>query len=103
MEYRTKSLNCHSCGAGLIKKVESNTCKCRYCGNSNLILDDGSTAIFPEDPIKKAESKKDKVPFWFILVLSIGVVVIPLFFLNFTRKREKEKRVYQKGGKVECV
>ena len=99
MEYKTKSLNCHSCGAGLIKKIESNTCKCNYCKNTNLILDDGSTNIIElieEEPKQKTEKK---LPIWIYLLIPF-VCLVPMLIV-FWKKGIKEKRVFEKDGEIE--
>jgi hypothetical protein len=58
---KTKSLNCESCGGGLtINMSNGKTSDCQYCGNTNMILEDGKTKVI-EKPIGVPTPKDDKV------------------------------------------
>ena len=98
MGYKFKSLNCYSCGAGLIKKIDSNTCQCSYCKNTNLILEDGSTKII--DLIKEEQKQKTekKLPIWIYLLIPF-VCLVPMLII-FWRKDTKEKRVFEKDREI---
>ena len=103
MEYKIKSLNCNSCGASLIKKINSNLCKCRYCGNSNIILEDGTTKIHFDEITKESSVTKKEQPvlnIWIIALLGFVSVFLMGYFLH-KRHKQKDKKVYEKGGKTQ--
>lgn len=97
MKYNTKSLNCYSCGAGLIKKIESNSCKCSYCKNTNIILEDGSTKII-EEVERKPKANKKEIPFWVYVLIPFCII----FFMKISsyKKNEKEKRILDKNRNI---
>lgn len=99
----TKSINCESCGAGLSKvKKEDNTCDCKYCGNTNLIFDDGKTKVVEkpigvpipkESEVKGSETKMSTSVMIGLIVL--GVVGFGAYFM-YKKMKEKEK---EKGNR----
>ena len=99
MRYKIKSLNCYSCGAGLIKKIESKTCKCIYSKNTNLILEDGSTKII-EEIEEKPKANKKEIPFWIYLLIPFCVI----FCLKIlSSKRKENEKKYINNGKTVAI
>lgn len=98
MKYKTKSLNCYSCGAGLIKKIESNTCKCNYCKNINLILEDGSTKIIEEIKYEPEQKTENKLPIWGYFLIPF-MCLVPMLIILWKKDR-KEKRVFEKDREI---
>ncbi len=96
----TKSINCESCGAGLSKvKKEDNTCDCKYCGNTNLIFDDGKTKVI-EKPVgvPVAKEEKKEMSKTTMLIMGIGIVVCGLAAF-YIYKKIKERDKEEKNGR----
>lgn len=92
-----KSLNCESCGAGLQLRYNSKTCDCEYCGNTNMILDDGKTKVI-QKVIAKPAPKEDKVASGKMgssTAIMIGVIALGVIgmgaYLIYKKMKEKEK------------
>jgi hypothetical protein len=101
MEHKTKSLNCYSCGAGLIRKIQSNICKCSYCKNNNLILEDGSTKIVDLIEQEPKQKNENKLPIWIYFLIPL-MCLVPMLIL-FWHKGTKEKRIIEKNGEIKVI
>lgn len=104
MKYKFKSLNCNSCAAPLIKKMDSNICKCIYCRNTNLISENGKTEII-EDVIEAKPIPKKKYSTFIYIISLIACVSAPMLLLSlFNKYKNKEDEnkegKYKNGGAV---
>ncbi len=84
------SVNCQSCGGPL--KSTSGQCRCRYCGNTNLILENGKTRVLIGDYYVKGknvnpEKKPESVLNFFIMIV-LAACVVGFFAYGF-HKRSK--------------
>ncbi len=100
MHYKFKSLNCNSCAAPLIKKMGSNICKCIYCKNTNLILEDGKTKII-EDVVEPKIAPKQKLSVFSQIILVLGFGLFPFCALLLMKKhKDKENLQLIKGLRI---
>jgi len=95
---KVKSLNCESCGGGLTINISNGkTCDCKYCGNTNMILEDGKTKVIPKEVAKPAPKEGEVTGSGMksSTAIMIGMIVLGVVgvgaYLIYKKMKEKEK------------
>jgi len=98
VKIKSKSLNCESCGGGLrINMSNGKTCDCEYCGNTNMILDEGKTKVIEnvvDNPAPKGEEKKEvskKTMIILGVIMGVAAIGAAYYFYKKTKQYKEEK------------